>query len=381
MTTRRAVPALLLALAASALTGCGGDEDTDLERAEARVTAAEKDVADAQAGLSEATTAFCGASEDYVSALDRYGDLLTSTAPTVGDVTDAGADLANPQEDALDTAGEAVEAQAELTAAEESLAQARADLKAVKAGKEPTAAPSASATPPPLAPPATVSRVKQAESEFEAARKGINDRTPIVRAAQDFNAAAVALEISWLLLFADAGCLDDEQQKQASDAVRDYTTALQASLKTAGHYDGDVDGVYGPQTVAAVEAVQKAHGLPVTGTVDKATGDAIQADVLAAGGETAQQELAATAALQQTLKLAGFWDGPVDGTWTPALTDALKDLQTELGVKPTGTVDAATVAAFEKAIAELGEPEEPSEEPEEEPSEEPEETPSETPES
>jgi hypothetical protein len=35
--------------------------------------------------------------------------------------------------------------------------------------------------------------------------------------------------------------------------------------------------------------------------------------------------------------------------WTPALTEALKDFQTELGVKPTGTVDAATLAALEKA--------------------------------
>ncbi len=56
--------------------------------------------------------------------------------------------------------------------------------------------------------------------------------------------------------------------------------------------------------------------------------------------------------MQQTLKLAGFWDGPVDGEWTPELTDALKEFQTELGVEPTGTVDAATIAALEKAIAE-----------------------------
>jgi len=56
--------------------------------------------------------------------------------------------------------------------------------------------------------------------------------------------------------------------------------------------------------------------------------------------------------VQQTLKLAGHWSGPVDGTWTPALTEALKAFQTELGVKPTGTVDAATIAALEKAIAE-----------------------------
>ncbi|RYP80027.1 peptidoglycan-binding protein, partial [Nocardioides guangzhouensis] len=98
----------------------------------------------------------------------------------------------------------------------------------------------------------------------------------------------------------------------------------------------------------------------VTGTVDKATAAALQADVLASGGEVAQQELVTTAALQQTLKLAGFWDGPVDGMWTPALTSALEDLQTELGLKPTGVVDAATVAAFDEAIAETRQPNGPS---------------------
>ena len=36
------------------------------------------------------------------------------------------------------------------------------------------------------------------------------------------------------------------------------------------------------------------------------------------------------------------------------LTTALEKLQKDLGVKVTGTVDAATIAAVEKAIAELG---------------------------
>ena len=113
----------------------------------------------------------------------------------------------------------------------------------------------------------------------------------------------------------------------------------------------EADAPREPATVDAIEALQQAHGLPTTGTVDKATAAALQSDLAAKGGAIAQEAVASTAAVQQTLKLAGFWDGPVDGEWTPALTEALKDFQTELGVKPTGTVDAATVAALEKAIA------------------------------
>ena len=110
--------------------------------------------------------------------------------------------------------------------------------------------------------------------------------------------------------------------------------------------------MYGPATVDAVEALQKAHGLPGTGTVDKATAAALQGDLSAKGGAAAQRGVASTSAVQQVLKLAGFWDGPVDGEWTPELTEALQEFQKELGVKPTGNVDAATVAALEKAIAE-----------------------------
>ncbi len=44
-------------------------------------------------------------------------------------------------------------------------------------------------------------------------------------------------------------------------------------------------------------------------------------------GAASQQSVAATAALQQTLKLVGFWDGPVDGNWTPELTEAVKAFQ------------------------------------------------------
>ena len=142
-----------------------------------------------------------------------------------------------------------------------------------------------------------------------------------------------------------------------------YTATLQQSLTDAGFYGGAVDGVYGPETVAAVEALQTANGLPVTGTVDKATADALQAALEAVHGAASQESVAATAAVQQTLKIVGFWDGPVDGVWSEELTEAVKDFQVALGVEPTGTVDAATIAAFEKAISDLVNPA-PSPEPE-----------------
>ena len=338
------------------LTGCGGggEGDTEVKVAAARVSAKEKAVTDAKADLADKSAQFCGSSKTYIVALDRYGDVLSQTAPTVGDVRDAGTELEQPREDAMAKAEAAVESQQALVDAKQELADAQAALAAAKSsGAGSPSTPAGTSSPKPLAPAATVNRVKQAESEFGSVQRAITDETPLSQASQQFNAAAVALEMSWLRLFADAGCLTDEQQVQAEAAVRDYTTALQQSLLDTGYYDGAVDGVYGPATVDAVEALQQAHGLPVTGAVDKATAAALQSDLAAKGGALAQEAVASTAAVQQTLKIAGFWDGPVDGQWSPELTRALKDLQTELGVKPTGTVDAATIAALEKAIAEL----------------------------
>ena len=350
---RRGCCTVALVLARGACTSAGTAVP------DARVSVKEKDLAQARTDAAAAEAHFCTTAADYVTAVDRYGDVLTATAPTVGDVQTAGADLEQPRADVTAAATAAVDARAAVVTAEQELAAAReaaASANTTGGSSSSSTTPAASQSPAPTLPPATVNRVKQAETEFTAAQQGIGAQTPLHQAAQQFNAAAVALEMSWLALFADAGCLTDEAQKSAQAAVHDYTAALQKSLSQAGYFDGKVDGVYGPSTVDAVQALQKAHGLPVTGTVDKATQEALQSDLQAKGGAAAQEELASTAAVQQTLKLAGFWDGPVDGRWTPALTDALKELQAELDVPATGTVDAATVAALEKAIAEAGKP-------------------------
>lgn len=132
--------------------------------------------------------------------------------------------------------------------------------------------------------------------------------------------------------------------------VADYSRRLQSALSTAGYYEGEIDGVYGPATVDAVERLQSDAGLPVTGLVDRATAAALDDAVTAAGGDTAAAELAHTAALQTVLTVTGHWTGPIDGEWTDALTAALQAFQTDLGVEPTGVVDPATIAAAQRAL-------------------------------
>ena len=363
-TRRRAQvrPAVVTGLVAgclvSALVACSSST-SPVAAAQSDVKAKERALTEAEAAATGAAAAFCDATGVYVTALDRYGDVLHASAVTVGDVKDAGADLLTPSQEARDAGDAVVEtreallaAQGELVDAQDSLASAQA-VAASQAPPSPGARPT---SPPPVVAPTSVERVEQAEDDFTSALAGITDQTPLVQAAERFNAAAVALETAWLRLVAQSGCLNDDQQDQAVAAASSYTSTLQQSLTDTGYYAGQVDGVYGPATVAAVEALQKAHDLPQTGTVDKATAAALDADLTGLDGADAQEALVTTAALQQTLTLTGYWDGPVDGQWTDELAAALAEAQEALGVPVTGTVDAATIGAFQEALVELREP-------------------------
>jgi uncharacterized surface protein with fasciclin (FAS1) repeats len=289
-----------LALTVALVSACGGDE-IDIEEAQAQ---------------------FCSDVEVYVTALDTYGGLFEDVELTVGDVQSAGDDLEPARDAVLDSAAvfrEAVEADPD----------AAVDIVLVD--------------------PESIEVVEEAEAAFDDAVAGIDQRTLVTEAGVAFTSAAYQLQVAWTRLFVDAGCLDEEGLVNASQWVSDYVTALQTDLATAGYYRGEVDGVYGPETIAAVERLQEDFDLPVTGLMDPASQAAL-AEVLG------QQESAQVAALQGILTATGHYGGPIDGVWSLEVEDALKEFQTELGVPATGIVDAATLRAFEAALAEAGVP-------------------------
>jgi len=325
--------------------------------AEARVTSAKSDVDHANAALTDSQQQFCNEARGYVTALDRYGKLFSDDKATVGDVKTAGADLVAPRDSVTSAAMKVTAAQSDVVKAQQALADAQAGLADAQAAASsvPTSATSPPPTPAPttLVPAASITRVKQAEADLATTSAGITDVTPLVRATAEYNSAAFALEIAWLKLLVDGGCVTDAQQAQAVAHVIEYTVALQTDLHTAGYYSGPIDGVYGPQTVSAVKQLQTDNGLPSTGLVDQATALALDKKLASVGAQAANKSTTQTASLQTVLKLTGYWTGPIDGKWTPELTDALKQFQTALGVPPTGSVDAATLAAFEQALAKV----------------------------
>jgi peptidoglycan hydrolase-like protein with peptidoglycan-binding domain len=115
---------------------------------------------------------------------------------------------------------------------------------------------------------------------------------------------------------------------------------LQRVMTRLGYYTGPIDGVYGPTTAAAVTEMQKALGV----TADGVFGPATDAALKGKAHDVVVQ-------IQTELAKYGYYSGPIDGDYGPATTDAVKRLQTDLGVTADGQVGAQTVAAFNKAVA------------------------------
>ena len=125
-----------------------------------------------------------------------------------------------------------------------------------------------------------------------------------------------------------------------------------------------VDGVYGERTLEAVMRFQREAGLPVTGTVDRATWEAIRNCWLAQRGRTGYSRAARIfpsegvqvqegqtreyLIVPQTMFniLAGKFEGitrcEADGCNGPVSADNIRWLQRAAGLPQTGCMDTAT---------------------------------------
>jgi N-acetylmuramoyl-L-alanine amidase len=105
---------------------------------------------------------------------------------------------------------------------------------------------------------------------------------------------------------------------------------------------------YGDETVALVEAFQRARGLVITGEVDEVT----WARLVEAGWRLGQRLLYLArpnlrgddvAELQVRLAQLGFNPGRIDGIFGPLLEDALSEFQRNCGIKVNGTLTRGTL--------------------------------------
>jgi murein DD-endopeptidase MepM/ murein hydrolase activator NlpD len=129
--------------------------------------------------------------------------------------------------------------------------------------------------------------------------------------------------------------------------------ALQAALAQSGVYDGSVDGVNGPSTMAAVMALQKARGLTADGVVGPQTRTALGAlgrHRLGSRMLRLDERGLDVAALQFLLSWHGFPCGVFDGAFGMHTETALLRFQRWAGLFPDGLAGAATFAALARPV-------------------------------
>jgi peptidoglycan hydrolase-like protein with peptidoglycan-binding domain len=124
---------------------------------------------------------------------------------------------------------------------------------------------------------------------------------------------------------------------------------LQVALRALGLYHGPIDGLVGPQTVAAVRAAQQRAHLRVTGLADKRTrwtlgplGRPLFGSRVMRPGLFGYD----VSVLQFLLTRHGVYNGPLDGYLSTATDKALRSYQRQVRLVSDGVVGPKTVAAL-----------------------------------
>jgi peptidoglycan hydrolase-like protein with peptidoglycan-binding domain len=168
-----------------------------------------------------------------------------------------------------------------------------------------------------------------------------------------------------------------ERPEQLRQVVGDPTVKeVQETLRQLNFYDGDVDGLLGPNTRQAIEAYQAKMGMVVTGNVDNGLLDqlgtgSVKPDVLPspapranlteqtastapAGGEDVVAKPASltrderVAKVQAGLREFGNEAIEVDGLIGAQTSAAIKEFQSLFGLEVTGDADQAVYAKMKE---------------------------------
>jgi peptidoglycan hydrolase-like protein with peptidoglycan-binding domain len=139
---------------------------------------------------------------------------------------------------------------------------------------------------------------------------------------------------------------------------------VQQRLRQIGDYSGGVDGVWGPDSVTALERFQQTHGLQPTGQLNQATVASLGLDsATLLGTPTVAAAVPPPAVpappryqpmlsvhgvqlVQERLRGLGYYGGAIDGVWGAATQDAIGRFQQGRALQPSGQFNPATAAAL-----------------------------------
>ncbi len=133
---------------------------------------------------------------------------------------------------------------------------------------------------------------------------------------------------------------------------------VQQHLRSAGVYNGAIDGVWGPDSAVALQQFQSSCQLQVTGQLNQATAASLGIDLGALLGTQQVATVPATPpaenlrpssvrVIQSRLHSLGFYSGPVDGVWGQSTQSAVQQFQQGRGLQPNGQLNPATTSAME----------------------------------
>ena len=134
---------------------------------------------------------------------------------------------------------------------------------------------------------------------------------------------------------------------------------VQRHLKELGVYTGAVDGIWGRDSQEALERIQRARELQVTGNLNQATLATMglkPADLLSLGdqpGAMAVRDVRggalnaeAVRTIQNRLKQFGFYAGDADGIWGDSTQAALERFQRDRGLQVSGSLNPNTLTTM-----------------------------------
>ncbi len=141
---------------------------------------------------------------------------------------------------------------------------------------------------------------------------------------------------------------------------RSAVQTVQERLRQAGDYTGHVDGVWGPDSVVALQRYQQTHGLQVTGQLNQATAATmgLSVDALLGAPQPAATQAAPVSpvpaavppdqvrAVQARLRDMGFYRGGLDGVWGPETQQAIARFQQSRALEANSQLNPATLSAL-----------------------------------